>query len=807
MRRDLRFALRSFRKDPGFVALSVLVLALGIGANTAIFSVVDAVLLRALPFRDADRMVMVWETNPQANDFVAEQFPVALHNFLSWKQLSHSFNDMTVLGLDGIVVLKGDKPERIQFMSASAGSFDFFGVHPALGRTFRADETEPGKNHVAMLSHALFLRRFGGDPKILGQTIELEDGRYTIVGVWPASFHMAGIWQGIDQLNPDLWLPLDTRADQPAERIWNRELLVYARLRPGVSLAQARVEMTAIGQRLQRDDPFHNNGMSVSVFPLSEQDVGPGTRLYILLLQGAVGFVLLIACANVANILLARSIARRNEIAVRLALGATRLRIVRQMLSESLLLSFAGGAAGLLLAWWGIKCLTLLAPKDAPHMHELTLDPATLWFTLAAVVLTGFIFGLAPALDAATSNVNEALNQGGRSGASALSARLRRFLVSGEAALALILFVGAGLLVRTVHAMLAADQGFRREGLLSVQLTLSPERYKSDDKAAAFAHQILDRVSALPGVISASLTSGLPMQWLSVSSYSLEGPARPPGSLQRLAHTRTVSENYFRTMSIPIVRGRAFTRAEAEDPKSSSIVINETMAKEIWPGRDPIGKELYYNDRRRVVIGVAGDARQMGVESKISPEIYMPSYRYYGLTIVVRAAGNPSALATPIAREVLAIDKDQPISDTKTMDQVVLESMAEKRFVMLLLGAFAALALVLAAAGIYGVLAYSVSQRTREIGIRMALGADPRAILKLIVIEGLVLSGIGVAIGAAGAFALTRLMRGLIFGVGPYDPASFLAGAAAVLCASVLASWIPAARAAKLAPLEALRHD
>jgi putative ABC transport system permease protein len=803
---DLKFALRSFRKSPGFVALSVLVLALGIGANTAIFSVVDAVLLRGLPFRDADRMVMIWEKNPQLNDFLAERFPVALHNFLSWKQLSHSFSAMTVLGVDSMVVLKGDKPERIQAMSASAGAFDFFGVRPALGRTFRADETEPGKNHVVMLSHALFVRRFGGDPKVLGQTIDLEDGRYTIVGIWPASFHMSGVWQGFDQLNPDLWLPLDTRADQPKERLWWRSLFVYARLRPGVSVAQARAEMAAIGQRLQRDDPENNNGMGVSVFPVSEEDVGADTRLYILLLQGAVGFVLLIACANVANILLARSIARRNEIAVRLALGATRLRIVRQMLSESLLLSFAGGAAGLLLAWWGIKWLMLLAPKDAPHMHELTLDAATLWFTLAAVVVTGFIFGLAPAFDAARRNVNEALNQGGRSGTSALSARLRGFLVSGEVALALILFVGAGLLVRTVHAMLTADQGFRREGLLSVQLRLSPDRYKSDEKAVAFAHQILDRVSALPGVVSASVTSGLPMQRLSIDSYSLDGTAPPPAP-QPLADIRAVSESYFRTMSIPMIRGRAFTRQEAEDPKSSSIIINETMAKEVWPGQDAVGKALTYNDRRRVVIGIAGDARQMGVESKISPEIYLPSYLYRGLTVVVRAAGNPSALAAPIAREVLAIDKDQPISDTKTMDQVVLESIAEKRFVMLLLGAFAALALVLAAAGIYGVLAYSVSQRTREIGIRMALGADPRAILKLIVVEGLTLSGIGVAIGAAGAFALTRLMRGLIYGVSPSDPGTFLAGAAAVLCASVLASWIPAARAAKLAPLEALRHD
>ncbi len=806
MFRDLKFALRSFRKDPGFVVLSVLVLALGIGANTAIFSVIDAVLLRALPFRGADRMVMIWEKNPQLNDFIAERFPVALHNFLSWKQLSHSFSAMTVLGLDTMVVLKGDKPERIQAMSASADSFDFFGVRPALGRTFHVDEMEPGKNRVAMLGHALFVRRFGGDPKVLGRTIDLEDGRYTIVGVWPASFHMPALWQGLDQPNPDLWLPLNTRADQPTERLWNRSMIVYTRLRPGVSIAQARAEMTAIGQRLRRDEPHENNGMGVSVFPVSEEDVGSSMRRYILLLQGAVGFVLLIACANVANVLLARSIAHRKEFAVRLTLGATRLRIVRQILSESLLLSFAGGAAGLLLAWRGIKWLTVLAPKDSPHMREMTLDAATLWFTLGAVLLTGLIFGLAPAFDAVRRNVNEMLNQGSRSGAGGLSTRLRGFLVCGEVALALVLFVGAGLLIRTVHAMLAADQGFRREGLLSVRLTLLPDRYKSDEKAVAFARQILDRVSRLPGVMSASLSSGLPMQQLGINSYSLDGVARPPGTPQLLADVRGVSENYFRTMSIPIIRGRDFTRQEAEDPKSSSIIINETMAKEVWPSQDAIGKTLY-NNRRRVVIGIAGDVRQMGVESKISPEIYLPSYQYSGLTVVVRATGNPSALAAPIAHEILAIDKDQPISDTKTMDQIALEFIAEKRFIMLLLSAFAALALALAAAGIYGVLAYSVSQRTREIGIRMAIGAEPRSILKLIVIEGLVLSGIGIVIGAAGAFMLTRVMRGLIFGISPSDPGSFLGGAAAVLCASVLASWLAASRAAKLAPLEALRHD
>jgi predicted permease len=796
---DLRYALRNFRKSPGFAVVAIAVLALGIGANTAMFSVLDATLIHSLPFRDPGRVVMLWERNPSLGDFFADRLPACLQNILQWKALAHSFDSMTAFEDASLNLTGAGDPAHLDVAISAPDLPDLFGVRPALGRMFKA-----GEDHVAVISHQLFLDRFGGDARILGRSIELNKSAYTVIGVWPASFRLPAMWGGFDEKKPQVWIPLDMRPAQDEKAMKGRTKFVYAHLSAGVTIDQARAEMDAIGARLQKDFPDLNPGFGISVFPVAAEDVGPSQRRYVLILEGAVAFVLLIACANVANILLARSIARRREMAVRMALGASRLRLARQMLVECLLLSFAGAVAGLAIAFWGVDGIRALAPADTPHLHDVHLAPLALLFTIAAALATGFIFGLAPAFEAAQAR---SLHWGGRSGSGGIRRRLRGVLVAGEVAMAMVLLVGAGLLIRTVYAMLNADPGFRRDGLLSVRMNLPEWKYPTDESAAPFCRELLEKVSALPGVISASLASGLPMQNLQMTNYRLAGAPAPanPAELPS-ASIRGVSEDYFRTMIIPLREGRAFTRQEVDAPRSESIVINELFAEKSWPGQDPIGKAIVLNDERRVVVGVVGDARQLGPEDKTTPEIYLPAMQLRAVTIVVRSALG-SSLAASIARTVHQIDPDQPIADSHTMQEITSNWIAEKRFMTTLLGAFAALALALAVAGLYGVLAYSVSQRTREIGIRIALGADGADVVKMVTREGLVMTLSGIAVGLAGALALTRVLEGLIFGVKATDPWTLAGGVLVLMAASIAASAIPARRASKVEPVEALRVE
>jgi putative ABC transport system permease protein len=803
---DVRYSLRNFRKSPGFVAVAVIVLALGIGANTAIFSVVNASLIHALAFPDAGRLVMVWEKNPQLTDMLAERVPTCLKNFFAWKTQSKSFEAMGIYQPTSFTLTGGDKPEQVEGAKASAELLDIFGVRPAIGRAYTAEECQPGHDRVAVISHAVYEKRFGAKEDALGQMIRLGPDEYKIIGVWPADFHMPALWGGMDQKKPAIWTPLNMRAEQPDADWLNRDKFVYARLKPGVPLRQASAEMTVIGKQLEQAFPNINKGFNVNVFPLASEDVGADMRSYVLLLQGAVGFVLLIACANVANLMLARAIGRRKELAVRLALGATRWRLMRQMFTESLLLSVAAGAGGILLAYWGLAAIGALAPPDSSHLHDLRLDPWTLAFTVAIALITGLLFGLAPAFDAGRRNVNEALTQGGRSGSSGISSRYRGALVASEVALALMLLVGAGLLIRTVRAMLSADQGFRRDHLLTLQINLPEAKYGKPEQAAAFCRELRDRVSTLAGVNSASLVSGLPLQNLQEQSYSVEGAPKP--NVAPMTIVRTIDENYFRTMGVKLLRGRGFAQQETSASKKPDvIVISQTMAKAAWPGQDPLGRRLKLRDEPSTVIGVVADVKQLGPETPVNPEVYFPSRSFTTMTLVARTAQDPLTLAAPISQQVWAIDKDQPIAEIRSMDDSMDEWTAGKRFVMVLLAAFAALALLLAAAGIYGVLAYSVSQRTREIGIRMAIGASTSDVLAMVVREGLILAGIGVAIGVAGALALTRLLQGLIFGVSATDPWTFAGGVVVLGIAATLASLIPARRAAGLEPLAALRDE
>ncbi len=795
---DVRYALRTFAKAPGFVAVAVLVTALGIGANTAIFSVVRAVILRALPLRDPDQLVMIWERNPQLTDFLGERSPVALENYLEWKKAARSFSLMSTLTPDGVTLTGMDKPQSIQIARAAYDLPDVFGIRPLLGRTFAPDE-----ENVAVLSYPLFVRILGGDAKRLGNTIELDGQKYTVIGVWSPEFHFPAMWQGFDETKAEAWIPLDIRPNQPEAQRRAHGKFVYARLKPGVTLAQARAEMQVINARMSRENPELNAGFGVNVFSVAQEDMNPNTRRYVLILQGAVGLVLLIACANVANLLLARSIGRRKEVAVRVALGASRWRLARQALGESLLLSLMGGAAGLALGWWAIAGMRRMAPRDTPHLGDFHLDTAGLIFTFAATILSALLFGLGPSLEMARHHVNDALNDGARSGSAGLSKGLRGLLVAGEVALALMLLIGAGLLIRTVRAMIAADPGFHRDGLLSLRLALPQSRYPKDEQLGTFARELLEKTSSVPGVISASIAGGLPTQNLSFSSYNIDGAPKQAGKAESVTSYRKVGETYFQTMMIPLIRGCGFTRAEVEDPKSTNVVINEAFVRQVWHGADPIGKAIQLGGVRRVIVGVVGDAAQLGPDTPIDPEVYIPSQQYRELTLVVRTAGD---IAPAISNVVWSIDRNLSV-DAKTMNESLGEFIADKKFVMNLLGCFAGLALLLAAAGIYGVLAYSVSQRTREIGIRMAVGASGGDVLQLVLREGLGMAIIGVLAGIAGAAGLSQLLSGLLFKVSTTDPWTFALGAIALVAVAIVASLVPAARAARLAPLQALRDQ
>ncbi|MDP8980200.1 MAG: ABC transporter permease [Acidobacteriota bacterium] len=809
MLQDLRYALRTFRKTPGFTAAAVLALALGVGANTAIFSVVHAVLLRPLPYRDPGRLVMVWEKNPAIGGFLAPRLPAALKNYHAWKQ-SRSFTDMGAMEQLGLNLTGIDKPEQLEAARATADLFSTLGIHPALGRAFLPGEGTPGRDRVAILSYKLFERRFGGDSHILGRAVTLNNASYVIIGVLPREFHLPAMWEGFSQNKPEIWLPLD---ENPAEDVLgNRINFVFARLAPGVTLTQARSEMDVLAKRLQREDPKLNSGFSINVFPLSLEDVGQDMSRTVLALQVAVGFVLLIACANVANLLLTKGAARAKEFAIRVALGAARWRLIRQMFVESLLLSGIGGAAGLLLAAGAMRLIALLAPEDSYHLQELSLNPLVLAFTGAVVVLSALIFGLAPSFHASDRNGAEALAQGGRAGSSGLSRRFRNILVVSEVTLAVILLAGAGLMIRSLASMLSINPGFRSDHILTLHVPLPDSKYEKTAQSRAFCNSLLDRVTRLPGVESAAIASGLPMlDTLSLSPFRIEGRRVPPSSERQMADQKTVSEDYFGVLRTPLLKGRSFTRQDAEREEAEVVVVNEAFIRHFLPDADPVGQVLIFGaaDKpiRKQIVGVVAGTRQMGLDTDMRPEIFFPTRQVSRISLIMRTAGDPLRLASAVSEQVWSIDKDQPVADIMTMDKRMSESSAPRRFNMLLFAAFAALALLPAAVGMYGVLSYTVTLRTREMGLRMALGASPSQILKLIVGQGLAMTLIGIVIGTAAAFGLIELMRSLLFGISPNDPFTFIGVPLVLFAVALLASYLPTRRAARLDPMQSLRVE
>ncbi|HVG22311.1 MAG TPA: ABC transporter permease [Blastocatellia bacterium] len=808
---DLRYGIRMLAKKPAFTAVAVLALALGIGANTAIFSVVNTVLLKPLPFKDPDQLMMVWEDNTKLG------FPKdtpAPANFVDWKDQNQVFDGMAAIATQTFNLTGVGEPEKLEGLRVSANFFPLLGVEPSLGRSFLPEEDLPQGERVVIISHGLWQRRFGSDASIIGRPLTLNGQSYTVVGVLSKDFRFPDPFQSATEESA-IWVPLAFSSEEASNR-GGHYLFVYARTKPGVTQKQAQADMDTIAARLQQQYPDTNKSVGAVVTSLHEQVVGD-IRPALLILLGAVCFVLLIACANVANLLLARAAARQKETAIRTALGASRPRLVGQFLTESLLLAGLGGIVGLLLAAIGMRVLVALMPATLSQAKDVNIDAKVLGFTLLVSLLTGVIFGLAPALQASRPDLNESLKEGGKGTAGVARARLRGLLVISEVALALVLLIGAGLLINSFLRLRSVDAGFNAANLLTMKVVLPRLKYPDPVKRTAFYDEMLRRIQSLPGVQSAGVITNLPLTFRGNNAgVTIEGRPEPAPDERPIVITRAISPDYFRTMNIPLLKGREFSPHDTPDAVGV-VVIGETTARQFWPGEDAIGKRIklgpFNSDEPWLsVVGVAKDVRQFELDIDPKPQVYFPysqmTYTFLApRDLVVRTAGDPLSLASAVRGEVWAVDKDQPVSNISTMEQILSNSVARQRFNMLLLAIFAGVALLLAAVGIYGVISYSVTQRTHEIGIRMALGATSSDVLKLVVWQGLKLVSVGVVIGLSSAFVLTRLMQSLLFGVSATDPVTFASISAALVAVAMLASYIPARKATKVDPMVALRYE
>lgn len=812
---DLQYGVRMLLKTPGFTAVAVLALALGIGANTAIFSVVNAVLLRPLPFADPERLMLVGEINNNQKG-AEDQVGIAPANYLDYRNDNKSFESLGAFSMtarSGFNLGGAGEPERVTGANVTANLFPTFGVNPIHGRHFQPEEEKQGNHRSVMLSHALWQRRFGGDAAIVGKTITMNGFSYLVVGVMPKGFEFPtkDVLPTLQTLQRpvEAWVPLSIpEADWTARG--SRFMHSVGRLKPGVTPEQATADLNGIAGRLAQQH-VQNIGWGGKVVSLQEQMVG-SIKLALLVLFGAVGFVLLIACANVANLLLARAATRQKEIAVRVALGAGRARLIRQLLTESFVLGLAGGLLGLLLAVWGVNILASISPQSVSLPSQLGLDARVVAFTLLVSLLTAVIFGLVPALQASKIDLNEAIKEGGGRSATGTGQRLRNMLVVAEIALAVILLVGAGLMVKSFRRLESVNPGFEPKNVLTFQYTLPASKYPDDPEVIAFNRQLIQRLKALPGVESVSGTTVLPLGKTSnYTSFEIDGrPPLPPGEFL-LAEHLGIFPDYFKTMRVPLLKGREFTE---QDTKTTTpvMMVNEAMARQFWPNEDPIGKRVkidYDQGVAREVIGVVNNVKNFGLEAESKPEMYVSEdqFPFQSTFLVVRSTGDPKSLRGAITQEVMSVDKDQPIYNLMTMEDVLTASVGRQRFNMLLMTCFAVVAAILAAVGLYGVIAYSVTQRTHEIGIRMALGAQQRDILRLIVGNGLKLALIGIAIGLFGAFALTRVIESLLYGISTTDPTTFGIIALLVAGAALLSSFIPARRATKVDPMVALRYE
>jgi putative ABC transport system permease protein len=816
---DMRYGARMLLKQPGFTLIALLTLALGVGANTAIFSVINAVLLRPLPYDESERLALYNERSPQM-DGMSISWP----NYTDWRAQQRVFEEMGVFNRGDYNLTGSGEPERIQTGQVTASLFTTLRVRAALGRVFTADEDMPGGPPVVVLSHGLWQRRFAGDPQILGKTLNFNDRDYTVIGVMPQGFRFPS--------RVEMWVPVGQLSDQPSWRQRGNHPGLYgvARLKPGVTIEQARADMDNIAAGMEKLYPGSNQGNRLRIMPLLENYVRD-VRRALWVLFGAVGFVLLIACANIANLLLARATTRAKELAVRAALGAGRWRIVRQLLTESLLLAAMGGALGLLLAAWGVDFILKSSPDAIPRAQEIGLDSRVFIFTLAVSVLTGLVFGLIPAWQASKVDAHETLKEAGR-GNSGRRQWLRSSLVVTEVAAALVLLVGAGLLIRSFYRLHQVDPGFSYERLWSATITL-PEKKYSPGQRIEFWRRLTERLRAVPGVEAAAVASGLPLGnngWQ--TSFTIEGrPAPPPGQTP-LMEACAVSPDYFRAMSIPLRAGRYFTEQDTYRPPTgplpsdldeegryyfgrNTIIIDEEFARRHWPNEDAVGKRVRLgggdpNAPLATVVGVVGRVKMESLRGGANyVQGYFPSLQLpiRGMTAVIKSSVEPAGLTSAVRSQVAALDPSQPIYRVRTMERIRDESVATEKLNLTLLILFASVALVLALVGIYGVMSYAVTQRTHEIGIRVALGARGPDVLRLVVGQGMLLAGAGVVIGLAMAYLLTRLMSALLFSVRPTDLPTFTAVTVLLVVVALVACWIPARRATKVDPMVALRCE
>ena len=799
--KDWRFGFRILLKRPGFTAAAVLALALGIGANTAVFSVVNAVLLRPLPLKDPDRLVWIWGDgirNPGNG-----RASVSPPDFLDFRDQNQVFERITAFQNFPFNLAGGGEPERINGVRVSSDFFETVGVSPIHGRTFFSEEEQDGHGNVAVIGYRLWQRRFGGEASLVGKTISLNGDSFTVVGIMPAGFQFPR-----DEV--ELWTPITFGIPQTSIRRFHF-LRPIARLKPGVSREQAQADITAITVRLEQQYPDSNTDFGARLVLLPEQIIGD-MRLTLVMLGAAVAFVLLIACANVANLLLARAATRQKEIAIRSALGASRWRLVRQLLTESVGLALCGGMLGFLIAWWGVELLVKLGPSNIPRLGEVKIDATVFGFTLLVSCITGILFGLVPALQVSPGGLGEILKEGGRGSTQSRGRRMRGTLVVSEIALAVVLLAGAGLMLRSFLRLTRIDPGFKPVNVLTMQIGLTQARYAEAKDRAAFFQQLLPEVAALPGVRHAGAVSQLPMSGQNNDTwFSVEGrpPARPGERLG--ANQRVATPDYFQALGIPIIEGRGFT--DRDVPGSPNvIVISDTFARQIFPNEQPLGKRLTVDIGQPwtgEIVGVVGAIRHSGLSVEPWREMYFAYAQnpIGGMNLVVSAAADPASLASAIKSEVQKLDKDQPIYNVRTMDSVVSDSVAQPRFRTLLLTIFSAVALILAAVGIYGVISYYVSERTHEIGVRMALGARQTDVLRMIAGQAatLILGGIGV--GLVAAFLLTRLMSNLLFEVTAADPLTFAAAAGLLTLVALVATFVPARRATKVDPMIALRYE
>jgi predicted permease len=809
---DFRYGFRMLMKSPGFTAVAIITLALGIGANTAIFSVVNAVLLRPLGFKDPDRLVRVWHVPPPKSFPGMTRFAASAANYVDWEKQNQTFDHMAIMSYRGFDLTGGDKPEQVDASAVSSDFFTTLGVPPMLGRTLLPEEDQPGHSHVVVLSHRLWKERFGASREIVGHNISLDGASYLVAGVMPANFRFPDFAQ--------MWTPM-AWTDQERVVRGEHHYMVIARLKPGVELKQAQADMNTISARLAQTYPEDDKGWGAVVVPLHD-DLVADVRPALLVLLGAVAFVLLIACVNVANLALAKTFGRQKEIAIRTALGATSARVLRQILTETVILALAGGALGVVFAHFGVPLIMAFLADKLPPSMEVALDSQVLIFTAVVSVFTGIIAGVLPALRLTRRDVNASLKQGlGRTDAASSRHRMRSVLVVSEVALSLILLVGAGLMIRSFSKLQAVNPGFDSHDVLTMTAMVSRAKFSTPLQQVSFFERVLQRVRTLPGVEAAGVIDDLPLnEQGSHQPIAIEGRPPLPLSEQPEVDVRVTSAGYMSALHIPILRGRDINDGDVAG-RPAVVVISESMARQFWPGENPLGKHLtltFFPDAVREVVGVVGDVKIDSLDQTrpaamlYSPldQMSVPSNGGWGsfpMSLVVRSSSASAGMVSAVSNAVHEVDRDIPLRDVFSMDELVSSSVSQQRFSMLLLGAFAGLALLLAAVGIYSVLSYSVKRSVQEIGIRVALGARLGDVLRKVVFEGMKPTLIGVIMGAAGALALGRFLSSLIYGVKPTDPLTFLAVALLLAAVALLASIVPAYRAAKVDPMVALRYE